>query len=232
MDEIENNSELFDLFGETGECVVCQEDLKDGERIRLLKNCNHKFHMKCIDPWLLRKSECPLCRKSIIPESYTLINSNNTQDIHENIRTLYTALENTIHDHDLLERIRQLISTIDADPVEPVERYILTYCFADSILKQYPTAPSYGTQQRLAVRNLMGTYTHGDQRPFRINLATRASITRAKELMFNEICTRTSYQGTNRVFRQRAFVNTICENITGQLPAAQIPAAQQSLTTP
>jgi len=222
MNDIEDNSELFDLFGETGECVVCQEDLKDGERIRLLKNCNHKFHMKCIDPWLLNKSECPLCRKSIIPESYTLINSNNTEDIHENIRTIYTALENSIDDQNLLQRIQQLISTIDADPVYPVERYILTYCFADSILRRFPTAQSYGTQQRLAVRNLMGTYTHGDQRPFPINLASIASIKRARLEMFDEICTRTSYQGTNRVFRQREYVNTICDSIMRQLPTAAV----------
>ncbi|CAK9311942.1 unnamed protein product [Citrullus colocynthis] len=44
------------------ECVVCLENFKNGERCRLLPNCNHSFHVQCIDSWLLNRPICPICR--------------------------------------------------------------------------------------------------------------------------------------------------------------------------
>ncbi|KAJ0976298.1 hypothetical protein J5N97_018263 [Dioscorea zingiberensis] len=44
------------------ECVVCLAEFKDGEKGRILTQCNHRFHMSCIDKWLKSHSTCPLCR--------------------------------------------------------------------------------------------------------------------------------------------------------------------------
>lgn len=52
------------------ECCICYEDIKQNEYIREL-NCNHAFHKKCIDKWLLcsmKSNEhinCPICRTVI-----------------------------------------------------------------------------------------------------------------------------------------------------------------------
>lgn len=43
-------------------CAICLMDFKDGDNIRVLPKCNHRFHVVCIDKWLLSHSSCPTCR--------------------------------------------------------------------------------------------------------------------------------------------------------------------------
>ncbi|XP_047964114.1 RING-H2 finger protein ATL56-like [Salvia hispanica] len=45
-----------------GDCAVCLEKFRAGERCRLLPSCNHSFHAECVDLWLLRAPVCPICR--------------------------------------------------------------------------------------------------------------------------------------------------------------------------
>ncbi|KAH6774447.1 hypothetical protein C2S52_002594 [Perilla frutescens var. hirtella] len=45
-----------------GDCAVCLENFKVGERCRLLPSCNHSFHAECVDLWLVRTPICPICR--------------------------------------------------------------------------------------------------------------------------------------------------------------------------
>lgn len=57
------SSTSFSLSAEVpGEfnCSICLEDFIDSEEIRLLP-CDHKFHPKCVDPWLHSVSgTCPI----------------------------------------------------------------------------------------------------------------------------------------------------------------------------
>ena len=52
------------------ECCICCQNVKSSEYIREL-HCNHKFHKKCIDKWLLcsmKENEnvnCPIYRTNI-----------------------------------------------------------------------------------------------------------------------------------------------------------------------
>ncbi|XLS54772.1 hypothetical protein HN51_004527 [Arachis hypogaea] len=39
-------------------CAICLADFSDGDKIRFLPKCNHRFHVACIDKWLLSHSSC------------------------------------------------------------------------------------------------------------------------------------------------------------------------------
>ncbi|KAK9471234.1 uncharacterized protein V1510DRAFT_420829 [Dipodascopsis tothii] len=44
------------------DCPICFESFEPGQQLRVLP-CNHRFHVDCVDPWLLNSSsQCPLCR--------------------------------------------------------------------------------------------------------------------------------------------------------------------------
>lgn len=50
------------------ECLICLGDFVEGEKVRVLPKCNHGFHVRCIDTWLLSRSSCPTCRQSLLLE--------------------------------------------------------------------------------------------------------------------------------------------------------------------
>lgn len=50
---------------ETENCLICMENYNYGQFKRLLPNCKHCFHKKCIDKWLKKKSSCPVCRDEL-----------------------------------------------------------------------------------------------------------------------------------------------------------------------
>lgn len=45
-----------------GDCAICLEGFKDGEFVRKLPDCGHLFHVNCVDNWLVRVLNCPICR--------------------------------------------------------------------------------------------------------------------------------------------------------------------------
>lgn len=49
-------------------CAICITDFAEGDRIRCLPPCGHHFHKSCIDLWLLRQAECPMCKCKVDPE--------------------------------------------------------------------------------------------------------------------------------------------------------------------
>ncbi|CAL5208271.1 unnamed protein product [Lathyrus oleraceus] len=50
---------------DSAECAVCLNDFQQDEKLRIIPNCNHVFHIDCIDVWLQNNANCPLCRTSI-----------------------------------------------------------------------------------------------------------------------------------------------------------------------
>jgi len=49
------------------ECAVCLSEFEENESGRVLPNCQHTFHVDCIDMWFHSHSTCPLCRSLVEP---------------------------------------------------------------------------------------------------------------------------------------------------------------------
>ncbi|XP_040377073.1 RING-H2 finger protein ATL80-like [Oryza brachyantha] len=52
--------------GEAEECAICLVEFEDGETVRVLPQCDHRFHAACIDTWLRAHSSCPSCRRVLV----------------------------------------------------------------------------------------------------------------------------------------------------------------------
>ncbi|GJN17744.1 hypothetical protein PR202_gb04840 [Eleusine coracana subsp. coracana] len=48
-------------------CSICLSEYRDGEMLRVMPECRHRFHVACLDAWLRRNGSCPVCRSSPIP---------------------------------------------------------------------------------------------------------------------------------------------------------------------
>jgi len=49
---------------EDSQCMVCMEGFANGDQLRTLP-CLHRYHRQCIDEWLSRSPECPICKHDI-----------------------------------------------------------------------------------------------------------------------------------------------------------------------
>ncbi|KAG6522999.1 RING-H2 finger protein ATL8-like [Zingiber officinale] len=45
------------------DCPICLAEFSDGELVRVLPQCGHGFHAKCVDTWFRSQSSCPTCRR-------------------------------------------------------------------------------------------------------------------------------------------------------------------------
>jgi hypothetical protein len=65
--EKEYNTFEQDIKSKNEKCVFCQENFNDDDKCRKL-NCEHVFHVGCIDEWLENQSyKCPCCRADAGP---------------------------------------------------------------------------------------------------------------------------------------------------------------------
>eukprot|EP00931_Biecheleriopsis_adriatica_P087511 TRINITY_DN61976_c0_g1_i1.p1 TRINITY_DN61976_c0_g1~~TRINITY_DN61976_c0_g1_i1.p1 ORF type:complete len:493 (-),score=68.29 TRINITY_DN61976_c0_g1_i1:143-1447(-) len=46
------------------ECSVCLSPFEEGDSLRTLQ-CNHRFHLHCVDRWLSQSGQCPVCKVRI-----------------------------------------------------------------------------------------------------------------------------------------------------------------------
>ncbi|XP_060195015.1 RING-H2 finger protein ATL8-like [Lycium barbarum] len=47
-------------------CAICLTDYTDGDEIKVLPQCGHRFHVECVDTWLGSHSSCPSCRQILV----------------------------------------------------------------------------------------------------------------------------------------------------------------------
>ncbi|XP_057847447.1 RING-H2 finger protein ATL2-like [Cryptomeria japonica] len=64
------------------ECVVCLSNFEESEKIRALPNCNHSFHIECINMWLQSHTNCPICRQRVSSNrSPTIMSSSRGREV-------------------------------------------------------------------------------------------------------------------------------------------------------
>ncbi|KAL8594773.1 hypothetical protein ACOMHN_047491 [Nucella lapillus] len=53
-------------------CSICLDHFKTGEKIRVLP-CEHPYHRKCVDPWLMKHTPtCPMCKRSVLKSMFSI----------------------------------------------------------------------------------------------------------------------------------------------------------------
>jgi len=60
-------------------CSICQIAFTDTTICRVIKNCNHIFHINCIDTWLHDHTTCPFCRYDLL--NITIPNENGGEGV-------------------------------------------------------------------------------------------------------------------------------------------------------
>ncbi|GLJ38564.1 hypothetical protein SUGI_0786320 [Cryptomeria japonica] len=58
-------------------CAVCLSEFEENEKARLLPNCNHSFHVECVNMWFYSHSTCPLCRANVEKQPDQSVQSGN-----------------------------------------------------------------------------------------------------------------------------------------------------------
>ncbi|CAN6221172.1 unnamed protein product [Urochloa humidicola] len=53
--------------GTDDKCCVCLAAMREGQVLRELPRCGHRFHDKCIGKWLKAHPTCPVCRATAVP---------------------------------------------------------------------------------------------------------------------------------------------------------------------
>lgn len=197
------NTEVFDLFGETGFCTVCQEDLIEGERVRLLRACQHMYHQACIDPWLQEKGDCALCRTQAIPQTI--------EHSLERFRTIYSAIREIpsgpVALHNLMQQLEHLIDLTADTPIDvavDTDRYIVSFCITDGILRKFTNAADYNSR-RAEIEAVIPTISIGVQ-PFTIDSGTHYALFRCKQTFKHEMCTRLNIRTRSEIRRDPRIV--------------------------
>ncbi|KHN31940.1 RING-H2 finger protein ATL51 [Glycine soja] len=49
-------------FEKEEECCICLSLFRGNEKLKVLIECEHVFHSKCLGMWLSAHPSCPLCR--------------------------------------------------------------------------------------------------------------------------------------------------------------------------
>lgn len=68
-------------LSEESECSICLNEICAHDSVRQLGVCGHTFHRSCIDLWLLRRADCPLCKQNVLTEDASSISTTSSSEV-------------------------------------------------------------------------------------------------------------------------------------------------------
>ncbi len=145
MAALDVRTDLFDLFGQEGTCTICMETLRDGDRVRAIHGCDHLFHQSCVEPWLLSRGTCPMCRAQVVPVQQAPAALRLTTDALERLQTAIQTMNPaaTTGVRPVLAQIQTLLrqaqTNLDARKRE------LAYVLGLGIASRFTTAAEFNT---------------------------------------------------------------------------------------
>lgn len=54
---------------DAAQCPICLGEFEEGEEVKALPPCGHRFHPECVDAWLRSQPTCPLCRGELLADT-------------------------------------------------------------------------------------------------------------------------------------------------------------------
>mmetsp|Transcript_11623 Transcript_11623/g.19065 ORF Transcript_11623/g.19065 Transcript_11623/m.19065 type:complete len:281 (-) Transcript_11623:269-1111(-) len=69
-------------LSEECECSICLTEIHPDDAVRQLSGCKHTFHRSCIDLWLLRRADCPLCKRSVFNSDCPCTTDTELEQVH------------------------------------------------------------------------------------------------------------------------------------------------------
>ena len=60
----EKKYSYFKYINKNEECPICYDKMKNKELIVKIQ-CSHLYHQKCINKWIMKRNNCPMCRANI-----------------------------------------------------------------------------------------------------------------------------------------------------------------------
>ncbi|XP_016494617.1 RING-H2 finger protein ATL20-like [Nicotiana tabacum] len=63
---IGENRRLVPACKNESSCPICLAEYLAGEIAKCMPECQHCFHLDCVDKWLKINTTCPVCRKSLL----------------------------------------------------------------------------------------------------------------------------------------------------------------------
>lgn len=132
------------------ECAVCLEGIQVDEVASWSADdgCGHVFHHACIKEWLLRRSECPLCRCTLLPVDAICEEKDSTDDSFpsENANFTTTAAKFRFRKEDPFSPAR-----LETVMLQWRNRMASTYCCIQDGLVQVPVARGGKNKAKLYV---------------------------------------------------------------------------------
>lgn len=177
MAALDTNTDLFDLFGQGGTCSVCMEDMQEGERVRAVHGCDHLFHAACVEPWLLSRGTCPMCRTPVVQVQAAPAALASTTEALETVRAAVQGLSpsNGGQLQSVLEQIETLLGQTRGNLV--IRRHLLTYCFGLGVAARFPTATAFNEiREGLRERLEANEFRFEDQFPFALDCSSRTAF--------------------------------------------------------
>lgn len=49
----------------TAYCSICQDNCREGQKLRTIAACGHQYHSECLERWLTYRPLCPLCMRNV-----------------------------------------------------------------------------------------------------------------------------------------------------------------------